>query len=350
MAQWGNTDQSNNSPIWTPARFDLAPNTANRDNLFNNSTPNAFSNGETVGVYGVSNDEVAGSGKIGNVLVVDPGNSFDEIANIDVDNTGVDGSDFAANLELELLSATVNAAGSGYALEDEVEVESNAATNAVLIVSAIETIASQNVGAFNDTGANGTFVGGSDFDVGDEITLEDGTVVNVTSVSANSVDDFDVVSKSTDVIRENNPTLSQSSTTGFGTGFSLTLGNNNQAVASLDVKNRGSWVADPAAVSNVAASGGEGSDLTVELNLRISKVNVTNAGSGYTAAPALTVNTAGSGTGANLKAEFAPGGRIAHAGWVLKREGTGGRAGRVQYETLVAGGLGSDADSDSIPE
>ena len=32
---------------------------------------------------------------------------------------------------------------------------------------------------------------------------------------------------------------------------------------------------------------------------------------------------------------------IAHAGWVVRREGTGGRAGRVQYETLVAmGSLG----------
>jgi len=30
--------------------------------------------------------------------------------------------------------------------------------------------------------------------------------------------------------------------------------------------------------------------------------------------------------------------RPAHAGWVLRKEGTGGRAGRVTYETLVAGG------------
>jgi len=32
---------------------------------------------------------------------------------------------------------------------------------------------------------------------------------------------------------------------------------------------------------------------------------------------------------------------VAHAGWVIRKEGTGGRAGRVQYETLVAmGSLG----------
>ena len=52
---------------------------------------------------------------------------------------------------------------------------------------------------------------------------------------------------------------------------------------------------------------------------------------------------------------------VAHAGWVLRTEGTGGRAGRVQYETLVAmGSLGaqtagygtaattSDASDDTI--
>lgn len=39
---------------------------------------------------------------------------------------------------------------------------------------------------------------------------------------------------------------------------------------------------------------------------------------------------------------------ITHAGWVLKKEGTGGRAGRVSYETLVA--MGSmTGDTDSLP-
>lgn len=40
--------------------------------------------------------------------------------------------------------------------------------------------------------------------------------------------------------------------------------------------------------------------------------------------------------------------RITHAGWVLKTEGTGLRAGRVTYETLVAAGsLASDASDDT---
>lgn len=41
---------------------------------------------------------------------------------------------------------------------------------------------------------------------------------------------------------------------------------------------------------------------------------------------------------------------VAHAGWVLRTEGTGGRAGRVQYETLVAmGSLGAQTAAFGTP-
>lgn len=41
---------------------------------------------------------------------------------------------------------------------------------------------------------------------------------------------------------------------------------------------------------------------------------------------------------------------VAHAGWVLRREGTGGRAGRVHYETLIAmGSLGAQTAAYGTP-
>lgn len=41
--------------------------------------------------------------------------------------------------------------------------------------------------------------------------------------------------------------------------------------------------------------------------------------------------------------------KMAHAGWNLRIEGTGGRAGRVQYETLVAmSSISNDADDDAV--
>lgn len=41
-------------------------------------------------------------------------------------------------------------------------------------------------------------------------------------------------------------------------------------------------------------------------------------------------------------------GGIAHSGWVLRTEGSGGRAGRVSYEVLVAGGITGDASDDAV--
>ena len=43
---------------------------------------------------------------------------------------------------------------------------------------------------------------------------------------------------------------------------------------------------------------------------------------------------------------------VAHAGWVKRTAGTGGRSGRIQYETLVAGSsiTGDAADDTQLPE
>ncbi len=41
---------------------------------------------------------------------------------------------------------------------------------------------------------------------------------------------------------------------------------------------------------------------------------------------------------------------IAHAGWVVKKVGSGGRAGRITWETLVAmGSLTGDGDANTVP-
>lgn len=42
---------------------------------------------------------------------------------------------------------------------------------------------------------------------------------------------------------------------------------------------------------------------------------------------------------------------VAHAGWVLRTEGSGGRSGRVHYETLVAmGSMSGDAEDTGFPD
>lgn len=59
MPLWGNQDAASNSTIFAPTSVKLAPNSANRDNLFDNTTADAFITGVTVGQFGVDANEVA---------------------------------------------------------------------------------------------------------------------------------------------------------------------------------------------------------------------------------------------------------------------------------------------------
>ena len=87
----------------------------------------------------------------------------------------------------------------------------------------------------------------------------------------------------------------------------------------------------------------------------ISAFVITNDGNGYTSVPTVTL------AGGNTTSDVATGtavlsdseeSKVPHAGWVLRTAGTGGRAGRVHYEVLVAGSsITGDADDDSkLPE
>jgi len=79
---------------------------------------------------------------------------------------------------------------------------------------------------YDNTGNNGTFSGGSLHAVDDEITLSDGSKVRVDAVSTGAVTEFTVIlvgGSSTAAAA----TLTQSSTTGSGTGFDLTTGTAN---------------------------------------------------------------------------------------------------------------------------
>lgn len=65
----------------------------------------------------------------------------------------------------------------------------------------------------------------------------------------------------------------------------------------------------------------------------------------------VTVGQYGVDTAEQRAARDAGDPRPAHAGWVLKTEGQGGRAGRTTYETLVAmGSITGDAEDTSFPD
>lgn len=58
MSQWGKSDAASNSVIWAPTSVKLAPNSTNRNNLFGNTTADAFVTNATVGMFGVDTNEV----------------------------------------------------------------------------------------------------------------------------------------------------------------------------------------------------------------------------------------------------------------------------------------------------
>lgn len=78
-------------------------------------------------------------------------------------------------------------------------------------------------------------------------------------------------------------------------------------------------------------------------------LSATSGGAAITLTKGLT-ETGHSLTGETATASAVVGGAqgVQHAGWVIRTDGTGGRAGRTQYETLVAmGSITSDASDDN---
>lgn len=125
----------------------------------------------------------------------------------------------------------------------------------------------------------------------------------------------------------------------------------NSSVLSVAVANVGSYTALPTInATPTSNSTGSGSGLTLKTDFGLGPITITNPGAGYATVPAITVGGTGFGTAAAVAVlTAATPSAIAHAGWVLRKEGTGQRAGRVQYETLVAtGSIDSDAADDSI--
>jgi hypothetical protein len=65
MSQWKNDDSAANSVLWGVTQYNKAPNTANRNAFYGNTTANAYSNGITVGQFGVDTSEMAATRQAG---------------------------------------------------------------------------------------------------------------------------------------------------------------------------------------------------------------------------------------------------------------------------------------------
>jgi len=97
MAQWGLTDNANNTPIWSAVQLGKDNTRAAANVAFGNTTANAYFNNARVGVYGVAAAEATNaSGNIAFITVTNAGSGY--TANAVVTITG-DGADGAANAQ-----------------------------------------------------------------------------------------------------------------------------------------------------------------------------------------------------------------------------------------------------------
>lgn len=121
-------------------------------------------------------------------------------------------------------AGTGHAAGDIITLTDGSTITVDAAT--------ISTIQYQTEANFDNVGSNGTYAGGGGYILGDFVTLQDGTTIQVTSIAAGVIDGFKITSTTTSTNIGSGDTITQASTSGQGTGFSITLDTNNEQTTS----------------------------------------------------------------------------------------------------------------------
>ena len=261
MALWSNTDANTSAPKFAVAGgLGVAQN---GEALYANTTADVFVTGVTLGVFGVSADEKQGTGNVESIIVVSAGSGFTARPTLSI--TGANTVKAIATANGTVVAATITAAGTGYAVNEFLNVTNGVGTSGNLRISSVN--------------ANG----------------------NVTAVSIVSGGNYTTVPTLT-----NNPFTSNTSVAGVG--------------------------------------------FTANLSIGVGVTTVTTIGEGYGTDVAVVVAGAG-GTGAVAAAQLTGQEgqtKSALAGWNLRKEGSGGRAGRVSYECLVAmGSISGDGADDS---
>ena len=287
MAQWGNTDDAANSVLWATTAVNLTPNTTNQTALFGNTTVGAF-----------NNNGVASKNAVGQF--------------------GLDQTEVRVSGNAAVQQYIITNAGSGYA------------------ANALVTVANTAGGA-NTQLANSTVTTGKVTAVTANVTVGGYTSAPAVTIAAPAA--INIVSNTAGFSNTADTLLISTANSLFAVGDRVYYGvpTGNTAIAPL-TGNTYYYVqaANTTSIKLAATPGGAAIDLT---DARNDTSPETHTVTGDTATAVAVLTEVGYTKGA------------AHAGWVLRTVGTGGRAGRVQYETLVAFGAnfaGSDASDDAI--
>ena len=293
MAQWGKTDVAGNSVLWGVVQYNKTGNTTNRDAFYDNITPDAYVTGLTAGQFGVDTTEMGvGNGPVAQITITNAGTGY--VANATITFSGGGGSSAAAtgtaNGFGKISGSTISNAGSSYE------------TNPTIVF---------------DAPANTAFNGNTAITGGASTGL---------ATDANSTISFTTLS-------------AEFGTAIFKVGDAVKYRVNAGNTAVGGLTNETIFFVQHANTTKIALAATLGGPRITLTKSAGTDPQLGHFLQGTTATGAAVVG------GAQNKG-------VTHAGWNVRTVGSGGRAGRVQYETLVAmGSISTDgSDDDVLPD
>jgi hypothetical protein len=356
MSQWGSSDAASNSVIWAPTSVKLAPTRTNANTLYGNTTADAFVAGQTVGMFAVdSTEEAVAAGGIASIVLTSAGSGY--TGNTTVTISGGGGSSGAANAEANATGrieiVNISNAGSSYENNPTVTI---AAPTAITFNADGDLTHDAGFNALSGVANTTEFITTSTAH-----TLSNGDRVQYLVAAGNTAVGGLTNAASYYVVSANSTALKVANTSG-GSALNITASVNEtgHTLRRLDfiditsnVLQNGDQVTYKTAAGNTVIVGLANNTSYYVVGANATGVYLSTANNGSRIALTPGANESGhSLTGQTATAVAVVGGAknkgIPHTGWVLRTEGTGGRAGRVQYEVLVAGGIVSDGSDDTI--
>lgn len=201
-----------------------------------------------------------------------------------------------ATATMKAVLVAVFTGGAGYAVGDTVNPNGAFTVRAVFDVATVGPAIGQDDDDYDGAGSNGTFnIGNDGYGVSDVLTMSDGSTVRVDGImddgEIQTVSAFTVLTGATTGSGSDNPTLTQVSTTGGASnGFTMTLGDANQAIVTATINTAGDYanpIADPATQDTTS---GSGTGATFNVDWGVLAITVTDGGSGYGSAPVVTLS------------------------------------------------------------
>jgi len=349
MAQWGTTDDAANSVLWGVSQFSKTANTYNQANLFSNTTVSGFVTGQTTGQFALDATEIAlgqSNCSVVAIQVTSSGSGYfvNAVATIGGNATGNAQSNATGGV-----TVNVTLPGNTYSTPPTVTIAAPAAQT-FSSNTAVGTYFNANSAVTDAADTIAITTANTTFPVGEAVRYYTTAGNTVISGLANGTQYFIATSNST--------VLTLAATSG-GANINITKGltegghvlTRDGFIAITTNKYQNGDITTYTAPTGNTVPGGltnATSYFVVSANSSGLKLSATYNGSNIAVVPGV------SETGHNFVGQTATASAVlsgvakgqCHTGWVLRTVGTGGRAGRVQYETLVAMGGGISDDSE----